>query len=112
MKIMAKCSLEKQKLQLLPNAVIPNLTNIPKVPVQVQKPSPCIIHKITKRPTPQENKKSKVVRNVMTACQITNYYPLVKKRNRFVLKSCVLLLHKYFQYCMIIDLIDILFHRL
>ena len=62
MKIMAKCSLEKQKLQLLPNAVIPNLTNIPKVPVQVQKTSPCIIRKITKHPTPQENKKTKVMK--------------------------------------------------
>ena len=62
MKIMAKCSLEKQKLQLLPNAVIPNLTNISKVPVQVQKPSPCIIRKITKHHAPQENKNSKVMK--------------------------------------------------
>ena len=55
MKIMAKCSLEKQKLQLLPSAVIPNLQSNPKPIVQAQRPkvSPCIIH-------------------VMTACQIMN----------------------------------------
>ena len=61
MKIIIKCNLEKEKLQLLPNAVTPNLQNNPVVILPTQKPkvSPCIICKITKRPTPVENKNNK-----------------------------------------------------
>ena len=61
MKIIAKCNLEKDKLQLLPNAVTPNLQNNPVVILPTQKPkvSPCIIRKITKCPTPVENKNNK-----------------------------------------------------
>ena len=62
MKIIAKCNLEKEKLQLLPNAVTPNLQNNPVVILPTQKPkvSPCIIRKITKRHAPVENKNNKV----------------------------------------------------
>ena len=62
MKIITKCNLEKEKLQLLPNAVTPNLQNNPVVILPTQKPkvSPCIIRKITKCPAPVENKNNKV----------------------------------------------------
>ena len=45
MKLIAKCNLEKEKLQLLPNTVTPKLLNTPVVIVPKQKPtvSPCII---------------------------------------------------------------------
>ena len=75
MKIITKCNLEKQKLQLLPNAVTPNLQNNPVVILPTQKPkvSPCIICKITKRPTPVENKIKSTKKLVMIACQTMNY---------------------------------------
>ena len=62
MKIIAKCNLEKEKLQLLPNTVAPNLQNSPVAILPTQKPkvSPCIIRKITKRHAPVENKNIKV----------------------------------------------------
>ena len=62
MKIITKCNLEKEKLQLLPNAVTPNLQNNPVAILPTQKPkvSPCIIHKITKCHAPVENKNNKV----------------------------------------------------
>ena len=49
MKIITKCNLEKEKLQLLPTAVTPNLQNNPVVILPTQKPkvSPCIIHKMS-----------------------------------------------------------------
>ena len=62
MKLIAKCNLEKEKLQLLPNTVTPKLLNTPVVIVPKQKPavSPCIIRKIGKRHIPVENKNNKV----------------------------------------------------
>ena len=62
MKLIAKCNLEKEKLQLLPNTVTPKLINTPVVIVPKQKPtvSPCIIRKIGKRHIPVENKNNKV----------------------------------------------------
>ena len=62
MKIIARCNLKKEKLQLLPNAVTPNLQNNPVVilPTQKRKVSPCIIRKITKCHAPVENKNNEV----------------------------------------------------
>ena len=62
MKLIAKCNLEKEKLQLLPNTVTPKMLNTPVAIVPTQKPtvSPCIIRKIAKRHIPVENKNNKV----------------------------------------------------
>ena len=62
MKLIAKCNLEKEKLQLLPNTVTPKLLNTPVAIVPTQKPtvSPCIIRKIAKHHIPVENKNNKV----------------------------------------------------
>ena len=62
-RIATKCRLEQQKADILPHVKIPSAhvasSNVPKHKI-VPKPYPCVIRKVTKRPSEQDNHKSKV----------------------------------------------------
>ena len=62
-RIATKCRLEQQKADILPHAKIPSAhvasPNVPK-PKVVPKSSACVIRKVAKRPSEQDNHKSKV----------------------------------------------------
>ena len=62
-RIATKCRLEQQKADILPHVKIPSAhvasPNVPKHKI-VPKSYPCVIRKIAKRPSEQDNHKSKV----------------------------------------------------
>ena len=65
-RIATKCRLEQQKADILPHVKIPSAhvasPNVPKHKI-VPKLYPCVIRKVTKRPSEQDNCKSKVCKD-------------------------------------------------